>query len=142
MFYGEYHHSIDSKGRIIIPSKFREELGKKFFVTKGLDDCLFIFTKNEWDKYQEKLAQLPVTNRKARFFIRFFHSGATDIKLDSQGRININSILIEHASLKKDIIIVGVGTRIEIWDKEKWEKYNLDSFDMEDIEMHMAELGI
>ncbi len=142
MFYGEYKHSIDSKGRIIIPSKFRDELGKKFFVTKGLDDCLFIFTKKEWDKYEEKLNQIPLTNRQGRAFVRFFYSGAMDAKLDSQGRMNVSSTLIEHAKLEKDLIIAGVGSRIEIWNRDKWEEYGPDNLSMEDIEARMEELGI
>lgn len=122
MFMGEYHHSIDAKGRIIIPSKFRYELGEEFIVTKGLDGCLFIYSKEEWENITHKYRELPNT-KDARNYLRFFLSGAVICELDKQGRINITTPLINHADLKKDCIIIGVNDRLEIWSKDRWESF-------------------
>lgn len=123
MFMGEYHHSLDEKGRIIIPSRFREELGESFVLTRGLENCLFVYPLVEWNKIVERLKKLPFTKKDARNFTRFFLSGATIVELDKQGRINITSPLINYASLEKECVIVGVNDRIEIWSKEKWENF-------------------
>ncbi len=123
MFMGEYHHTLDEKGRIIIPSKFREELGESFILTRGLENCLFVYAKEEWNKIVEKLKKLPFTKRDARNFTRFFLSGATIVELDKQGRINITSPLVNYANLEKECVIVGVNDRIEIWSKDKWEDF-------------------
>lgn len=132
---GEYHHSIDEKGRIIIPSKFREELGDSFVVTRGLDGCLFIYPKNEWENIVKKYKELPNV-KDARNFMRFFLSGAVNTEFDKQGRININTPLIHYAGLNKDCVIIGVNDRLEIWSKERWEDFmnqNEDNFsDMAD----------
>lgn len=143
MFIGEYQHTLDDKSRIIIPSKFREDLGYEFVMTKGLDDCLFVYPKNEWKILEEKLKTLPLTSRDARAFIRFFFSGATECMLDKQGRVIVPANLREHAKIIRDAIIIGVSTRIEIWSKEEWESYNDDeNLSYEKIAEKMAELGI
>jgi len=123
MFMGEYHHSIDEKGRIIIPSKFRTELGDKFIITRGIENCLFAYPEHEWNKIVEKLNQLPFTKKDARNFTRFFLSGATVVEFDKQGRININSPLITYADLEKECVVVGVGERLEIWSEQAWDNF-------------------
>ena len=143
MFIGEHQHSLDEKGRLIVPSKFREDLGYEFVITKGLDHCLFVYPKNEWEVIEEKLKTLPLTNKDARAFIRFFFSGASECTLDKQGRVLIPSNLREHSQLEKEAIVIGVSTRIEIWSKEKWESYNDDdNLSYDAIAEKMAELGI
>ncbi len=143
MFIGEYQHTIDNKGRIIIPSKFRAELGEVFVMTKGLDNCLFVYPKSEWSILEEKLKKLPLTNRDARAFVRFFFSGACECELDKQGRVLIPPNLREHSKLDKDAVVIGVSTRIEIWSKEEWDAYNNDdSLSYDSIAEKMAELGI
>lgn len=134
MFMGEYHHSIDDKGRLIIPSKFRTELGDSFVITRGLENCLFVYSLVEWNKIVDKLKSLPFTKKDARNFTRFFLSGATVSELDKQGRVNIQSSLQEYASLTKDCVIIGVNDRLEIWSKEKWEGfYSENSENLSDI---------
>lgn len=123
MFMGEYHHTIDDKGRIIIPSKFRAELGDKFILTRGLENCLFAYPEAAWNKIVEKLNKLPFTKKDARNFSRFFLSGATVVEFDKQGRINISSPLITYADLTKECVVIGVGDRLEIWDNEKWNQF-------------------
>lgn len=142
MFIGEYAHGIDPKNRIIIPSKFREELGEKFILTKGLDGCLYIYPLNEWNILEEKLKKLPLTSKDARAFVRFFFSGANEIVIDKQGRALIPQNLLEYANIKKEIVSIGVSNRIEIWSKEKWEEYNESNIDFEQIAEKMCELGI
>lgn len=143
MFIGEYQHTVDSKGRLIMPSKFRDNLGVDFIMTKGLDNCLFVYPKEEWNILEEKLRKLPLTNKDARAFVRFFFSGATECILDKQGRVLIPNNLREHAKLVKDAVIIGVASRIEIWSKEEWDKYNDDdSLSYDSIAEKMAELGI
>jgi MraZ protein len=123
MFMGEYHHSIDNKGRLIVPSKFRDELGDMFIITRGLDQCLFGYPLSEWELIEEKLKGLPLTKKDARAFTRFFFSGATESELDKQGRINIPAPLLQYAKLEKECVILGVSNRIEIWSKQIWEDY-------------------
>lgn len=123
MFMGEYQHSVDTKGRLIVPAKFREALGEMFVVTRGLDNCLFGYPMNEWRKLEEKLKGLPMTKKDTRAFARFFFSGATEVEIDKQGRINIPSTLITHAHLEKECVVLGVSNRIEIWAKDAWEAY-------------------
>ena len=122
MFIGEYEHSVDAKGRVIMPAKLREDIGEKFILTKGLDGCLFAYSQNEWNNFEEKLKSLPLTNKNARDFVRFFLSGAIECEIDKQGRFLIPSNLREYSKLDKEIMILGVGTRIEIWNKETWIK--------------------
>ena len=139
MFTGEYNHSIDAKGRVIVPSKFREQLGEEFVVTKGLDGCLFVYPKSEWEGIEEKFRALP-SNGETRRFMRFFFAGAATCEVDKQGRILIPPNLREHADLQKDIVSAGVLNRVEIWNKDRWlESSNYD--DMDEVAEHMAELG-
>ena len=142
MFMGEYSHTIDTKGRLIIPSKFREDLGETFVVTKGLDGCLFVFSDEEWKAFEIKLKSLPLTNKNARQFARFFVAGATPCELDKQGRILVPATLREFAGLEKDVVLTGMLNRIEIWSKEKWNENNsLDDVAMDEIAEQMTELG-
>lgn len=124
MFMGEYNHTIDDKGRLTIPAKIREQLGTNFIVTRGLDNCLFIYPKNEWENVISKYRELPNT-KDARNFMRFFLSGATVNEFDKQGRINIANSLIKYANLKKDCVIIGVNERLEVWDKDSWDNFIL-----------------
>ncbi len=141
MFMGEYNHTIDAKGRLIVPSKFREVLGDTFVVTKGLDGCLFVYDNKEWNAFEEKLKSLPLTNKEARQFARFFLAGAAEVEVDKQGRILVPNILREFAQISKDVVLIGVASRIEIWSKERFE--GIASFeDMDEIAEHMAELGL
>ncbi|MDM5232117.1 MULTISPECIES: division/cell wall cluster transcriptional repressor MraZ [Lysinibacillus] len=127
MFMGEYQHSVDAKGRLIVPAKFREALGETFVVTRGLDNCLFGYPMDEWRKLEEKLKGLPMTKKDTRAFARFFFSGATEVEIDKQGRINIPSTLMQHAHLVKECVVLGVSNRIEIWAKDAWETYFSES---------------
>ncbi len=127
MFMGEYSHSIDEKGRMIIPAKFRDGLGEHFVITRGLDNCLFVYPMKEWQVMEQKLKALPLMKSDARAFTRFFFSGATECELDKQGRVNIPPNLREHAKLDKDCVIIGVSSRVEVWSREGWEAYNQES---------------
>lgn len=143
MFYGEFQHTVDPKGRVILPSAFREELGEKFILTKGLDDCLFVYSKTEWSNLETKLKTLPLSNKDARAFVRFFFSGATECEADKQGRILIPQNLRSYAGLDKEIFIIGVSTRVEVWDKARWENYNGDeNLNPDSIAEKMSMLGI
>ncbi len=128
MFMGEYHHNIDEKGRLIIPSKIRYELGENFVITRGLDNCLFIYPKDEWNNIINKYKELPNT-KDARNFMRFFLSGASNLEFDKQGRINIPSPLIRYADLTKECVVIGVNDRLEVWSKERWENFTLENED-------------
>ncbi|MDR2045130.1 MAG: division/cell wall cluster transcriptional repressor MraZ [Clostridium sp.] len=141
MFMSEYHHTIDAKGRLIIPSKFREILGEEFVVTKGMDGCLFVYANQDWNAFEQKLTSLPLINKEARRFARFFLAGAAAVEADKQGRILIPGNLREFAGLDKDIVLVGVGSRIEIWSKGRWEDVNADS-NMDEITAAMESLGL
>ncbi|MFD2443419.1 division/cell wall cluster transcriptional repressor MraZ [Bacillus sp. CGMCC 1.16607] len=123
MFMGEHHHNIDSKGRLIVPAKFRDNLGDVFVLTRGLDQCLFGYPLIEWKEIEEKLKALPLTKKDARAFTRFFFSGATESEIDKQGRTNIPTPLLQYAKLEKECVILGVSNRIEIWSKQIWEDY-------------------
>ncbi|CCZ03096.1 MAG: transcriptional regulator MraZ [Clostridiales bacterium] len=143
MFLGEYNHSIDAKGRLIVPAKFREELGENFIVTKGLDGCLYIYPDEEWKKFESKLSELPMGKGDTRKIVRFFLSAATQVELDKQGRILIPGNHREFAGLEKDVVFAGVGKKIEIWSKEKWEETaTFDYEEMDDVAERMADLGI
>ena len=141
MFMGEYSHNVDAKGRLIVPAKFREQLGDQFVVTKGVDGCLYVYSQEEWKRIEESLREKPLTSKDARKFMRFFFAGAANCEVDKQGRILIPPVLREFADLQKDIVSVGVLNRIEIWSKEKWEDAS-EYDDMEDIAEHMSELGL
>ena len=126
MFMGEYNYTIDDKGRLTIPAKLREQLGHDFIITRGLDKCLFVYPKEEWNNVINKYKELPNT-KDARNFMRFFLSGATQNEFDKQGRINIANSLIKYANLNKDCVIIGVNDRLEIWNKELWDKFITDN---------------
>ena len=143
MFIGEYNHTIDTKSRIIIPSKIRESLGPSFIMTKGLDYCLFVYPQEEWRIFEEKLKKLPLTQKDARAFVRFFFAGAVECEVDKQGRVLIPLNLREHAKLKNDAVIIGVSNRLEVWDKKNWEEYNEnEDLSYDSIAEKMVELGI
>ena len=134
MFIGEYHHSVDDKGRLIIPSKFRDELGTKFIITRGIENCLFVYSLESWEKIVNKLETLPFTKKDARAFIRFFLSGASEAEFDKQGRINITSPLISYANITKECVVIGTGDRLEIWSEEDWNSFfDSASINMSDI---------
>ena len=141
MLIGEYEHTLDVKGRLIMPAKLRIDMGEKFIVTKGLDGCLFAFSQNEWLNFETKLKSLPLSDKNARNFVRFFLSGATECELDKQGRFLIPNNLRNAANLEKEIVIIGVGTRLEIWNKNIWEKCD-DDISADEIAENMANLGI
>ncbi len=141
MFMGEYSHSIDEKGRLIMPSKFRSELGETFVLTRGLDGCLFAYPKSEWNDLEEKLRSLPLTNKNARKITRFLVSAAASCEMDKQGRILVPSALREYAGLEKEVVVTGNLERVEIWDKTKWTENN--SFeDMDSIEAGLQDCGV
>lgn len=142
MFIGEYQNSIDPKGRIIMPSKFREGLGGKFILTKGTDTCLFVFSMQEWQNFEHELQELPIPKKDARAFARYFFSSAVECEADKQGRMNIPPNLREYARIDKELFTIGVNTRIEIWAKSEWERYQIDELDKETIAERMSSLGI
>ena len=141
MFMGRYKHTIDPKGRLSIPSKYREILGDEFVVSKGMDGCLFVYANDAWKAFEEKLASLPLINREARQFARFFLSGAQYVTVDKQGRILMPQDLREFAGLEKDVVLAGAGGRIEIWSLEKWNE-NTDQTDIDQISQGMMDLGL
>jgi MraZ protein len=129
MFMGEFQHNIDDKGRITVPVKFRAALGTQFVVTRGLDQCLFVYPAAEWEIMEQRLKTLPLMKADARAFSRFFFSGATVCELDKQGRVNLPATLVEFAQIIKDCVVIGVSSRLEIWSKERWQTYYADSAD-------------
>ena len=141
MFIGQYNHTIDTKGRLIIPSKFRDLLGDEFVVTKGMDGCLFVYANDDWSAFEQKLTSLPLINKEARKFARFFLSGASQVEVDKQGRILVASNLRTFAELEKDVVLIGVGNRIEIWSKEKWDNMEEDN-NVDDVAVTMEGLGL
>lgn len=143
MFIGEYSHSLDNKGRIAIPVKFRKELTGGAVVTRGLDNCLFLYTKNEWSKLAEKLAALPISQSNSRAFARLMLAGAMDVEIDNQGRAILPEYLRQFAGLKKNVVIAGLYSRLELWDEEQWKKYkNQTEAASSEIAERMAELGV
>lgn len=141
MFMGEYNHTVDAKGRLIVPAKFRELLGEEFVVTKGLDGCLFVYSKEEWDVIEEKFRGVSQFSKDARKFARFFFAGAAVCEVDKQGRILLPAVLRDYAEIGKEVVLAGVLNHIEIWNKDKWLETN-EYDDVEEIAEHMAELGI
>jgi len=127
MFMGEFQHTIDGKGRLIVPSRFREALGDRFVATKGLDNCLFVYPLDEWQALEQKLKSLPFTRADARAFVRFFFSGASECEIDKQGRILLPANLREYAKLDKDVVVLGVSSRVEIWSADEWSKYSSEA---------------
>ncbi|NLD48982.1 MAG: division/cell wall cluster transcriptional repressor MraZ [Clostridiaceae bacterium] len=143
MFYGEYQHSVDVKGRVIVPSKFRDGLGEKFIITKGLENCLFAYSSEEWANLEAKIKSLPFTDKDVRAFVRFFFAGASECEVDKQGRILVPQNLRDYAGLEKDVYIIGVSNRVEVWDKNKWENYFEDeNMSTDKIAEKMSMLGI
>lgn len=143
MLLGEYEHSIDTKGRIAMPAKLREGLGGKFIITKGLDGCLFVYAIDEWQRVEQKLASLPMSRKTARDFTRFLFGGACEGECDKQGRVLLPASLRRYAGLERDAVIVGVGSRAEIWDAAKWQQYNEESAeDVNELAEQLADLGI
>lgn len=143
MFMGEYHHNLDAKGRLIVPAKFREQLGASFVLTRGMDGCLFGYPQSEWSALQEKLAALPLTKKDARTFVRFLYSAATECEIDRQGRINVPKTLMAHAELGKACVLVGVANRIEIWSAERWESFADDAAEsFDDISENLMDFGL
>ena len=141
MLIGEYYHNLDAKGRVSIPSKFRDDLGGTFVLSKGLDNCLYAYSTKEWVGFQNEL--LALRGQDAQKVRRFFFSGASECEIDTQGRVVLPPVFREYAGLKKELVIIGVSNRAEIWDKEKWEKYISDSsFDSEEISSAMERLGL
>lgn len=141
MFMSEYNHTIDTKGRLIIPAKFREALGEEFVVSKGMDGCLFVYASDDWKVFEEKLASLPLINVEARQFARYFLSGAQYVTVDKQGRILMPQDLREFAGLEKDVVLAGMGGRIEIWSLDKWNE-NSSQVDINKISEGMINLGL
>jgi len=143
MLMGEYVHTIDAKGRVILPVDFRAELGEAFVITKGLDNCLFVYGQDEWNVLSTKLKQLPLAKSEARAFVRFFFSGARMLECDRQGRFLVPGNLRSYAMLEKDVVLIGVSNRIEVWSKAEWTKYNDEiSPSVVGIAETLAELGI
>ena len=134
MFMGEFHHNIDDKGRLVIPNKFRLELGERFIITRGLEKCLYAYSLTEWNNIVAKLKQLPFTKKDARTFIRSFFSGAAECEFDRQGRINITSPLVSYADLTKECVVIGANDRLEIWGKANWDNFFTENSEkLEDI---------
>lgn len=141
MFIGEYHHNIDEKGRLILPSKFRYELGETFVITRGIDSCLFVYKEDTWNKLTNKLNELSFTKKDVRSFQRFFLSGASICEFDKQGRINISSPLMEYAKINKECVVIGVNDRIEIWSRENFDKFIDENIDnISDIAENLFEV--
>ncbi|WP_206215424.1 MULTISPECIES: division/cell wall cluster transcriptional repressor MraZ [unclassified Enterococcus] len=143
MLMGEYRHNIDTKGRLIVPSKLREELGEQFVLTRGLDGCLFGYPMSEWTNLEAKLNEMPLAKKDARTFVRFFYSAATECELDKQGRINIPSTLRKYADLSKECVVIGVSNRIEIWDESRWQAFSDEAEEnFDEIAENMIDFGL
>ena len=141
MFMGEYNHTVDTKGRLIVPSKFRELLGDEFVVTKGLDGCLFVYSGDEWKLMETKFREVSQFSKEARKFARFFFAGAATCEVDKQGRVLLPANLREFAGIEKEVGLAGVVNHIEIWNKDRWQDTN-EYDDVEEIAEHMASLGL
>lgn len=143
VFMGEYRHNLDDKGRLFIPARFRDDLGPRFVITKGLDRCLFLYSGREWEGMEEKLRQLPLTSAEARAFSRFFFAGASDSEPDRQGRIVLPQVLRDYAGIVKEAVIIGVASRVEIWALEQWRSYEAASqASPEDLAEALGKLGL
>lgn len=143
MFIGEYQHTLDAKGRMFVPSKFRDDLGDTFIVTLGLDNCLFVFPQEEFERLKAKLDAISITNKDARTFARFFFAGASECEMDKQGRIMIPGKLRDYAGLSKDVTVVGVSNRVELWNTESWEStHSFENFSPDELSEKMELLGL
>ena len=143
MYIGEYNHSVDAKGRVSLPARFRDELSENFYITKGLESCLFIYDETEWRRMDEKMRRLSMTAKSARGFLRMFYGSAQELSFDKQGRIIIPPPLRAYAEIEKEVVIIGVSSRIEVWSKENWAKYiEKTSASYEDIAEQLDSLDI
>jgi len=143
MFIGEYHHVIDEKGRLALPVKFREELGRSVVVTRGLDACLFVYTQGEWKELADRLAKLPLAKANTRAFARLMLAGAMELEVDKQGRVMLPDYLRTYSSLKKKVVVAGLLNRLELWDEATWKKYQAGTErDAGDIAEALGELGV
>lgn len=143
MFMGEYRHNVDTKGRLIVPAKFREYLGEVFVLTRGLDQCIFGYPMTEWKVIEEKIKSLPMTKKDARAFARFFFSGATECEIDKQGRVNIPTPLLQYGKIEKECVVIGVSNRIEIWNQQIWEDYfNQSEESFSDIAENLIDIDL
>ncbi|MDP3244946.1 MAG: division/cell wall cluster transcriptional repressor MraZ [bacterium] len=143
MLIGKYQNNMDAKKRVPIPAKFRDLLGKTVIITRGLEDCLFVYSMADWQEFADKLSKLPLSQESARSFARLMFSGAMEVELDDLGRVLIPEYLKSHAQLKKEAVIIGAGNRLEIWDKEKWEKYQMnETGDMSETVADLKEFGL
>ena len=136
----EYNHTLDTKGRLIIPAKFRETLGEEFVISKGMDGCLFVYAGDDWNAFEQKLTSLPLINKEARQFARFFLAGAATVEVDKQGRILLPAHLREFAGLEKDVVVIGANTKAEIWDRARWEALNA-AWDPREMLQTLEEIG-
>lgn len=142
MFIGEYQHSLDEKGRMSVPAKFRDELAKGLILTRGLDGCLWLYTETEWEKIAEQTSQLPITQKKARSFGRFLLSGAMDLKLDKIGRVIVPKYLADYAGIKNKVVVIGMRDRLEIWAEDKWNDFRVEMENNSDeVAENLAEMG-
>ena len=130
MFLGKYSHNIDAKGRVIIPAKFREQLGEQFIITNGFEGCLFVYPMNEWEELSASLSKLPSNQKSARYLQRTFLSGAAEAEPDKQGKVLITPPHREYAALSKEVVIIGVSKRVEIWDAQRWLEYSQNEEEM------------
>lgn len=143
VFMGEFRHNLDDKGRLFIPARFRDELGPRFVITKGLDKCLFLYSGREWEGVEEKLRQLPLTSGEARAFSRFFFAGAGDCEPDKQGRIVLPQVLREFAGIVREAVIIGVASRVEIWALDQWQNYeSVSQASPEELAEALGKLGL
>ncbi len=141
MYAGKYNHTLDTKGRLILPSKLRDSLGEEFVVTKGIDGCLFVYDKTEWAQFEEKLDTLSITSKESRKVLRFFLSGAAYVEVDKQGRFLVPTELREYAGLDKEVCMVGSGRHVEIWDRARWDAENED-IDVDQSMAYLDSIGI
>jgi len=141
MFMGEYNHTVDTKGRLIVPSKFRESLGEEFVITKGLDGCLFVYSSDEWKVIETKFREVSQFSKEARKFASFFFAGAAACEVDKQGRVLLPANLREFAGIEKEVVLAGVLNHIEIWSKDRWQETS-EYDDVEEIAEHMASMGL
>lgn len=143
MFIGEYNHAMDEKCRVTMPVKFREELGETFYITKGFDECLFVFASEEWENFRHKLDSNALKKKDYRKLQRFFIASANECNLDKQGRVLISTPLRDYAGIEKDLVVIGVSNRLEIWSKEKWDAYNSDEdFDLNEMAEQLDDLDL
>ena len=141
VFTGEYQHTLDQKSRVIIPAKFREGLGDTFMITRGLDRCIFVYHLKEWERVEQKVKELPMTRRDVRAFTRYFFSGAAEVEIDRQGRVLLPQSLREYAAIEKEVMVIGVSNRVEVWGAEAWKEYtSAENLDFEAAAEELADI--